>query len=104
MREQTTVAAIWDRLQILETAAAQDLDINKDDSSNPIQIWEAGSSAPTDVLFLTNSYFSVTNVRGRVNMLLPLIVEAAPVIDSSLRLSYISFIKDTVRLNWGNHP
>lgn len=104
MREQTTVAAIWDRLLLLERAAGRDLNINKDTSATPVQRWEPGITAPTDELFLTNTYFAVTNARGRVNMLLPMIIEATPLIDPSLRLSYIQFIQDTVRLNWGNHP
>ena len=104
MREQTTVAAIWDRLLLMERAAGRDLHINKDTSATPVQRWEPGITAPTDELFLTNSYFAITGARGRVNILLPMLVEATPLIDPSLRLAYINFIKETVRLNWGNHP
>jgi peptidoglycan hydrolase-like protein with peptidoglycan-binding domain len=104
MREQTTVAAIWNRMNVLEEALDQDLKIAKDISASPAQRWEAGVTGPSDELFLTDLYFSVSSVRGRVNMLLALAIEATPAIDPALRLSYINFIKETVRLNWGNHP
>ncbi|MEK6300591.1 MAG: DUF4157 domain-containing protein [Acidobacteriota bacterium] len=104
MREQTTVAAIWDRLRLMEQGAEADLTINRDASATPVLRWVTGTRGPSDEVFLTDFYFAIVSPRGRVNLLLPIIVEATPAIDTSLRPSYIRFIQDTVRLNWGNHP
>jgi hypothetical protein len=104
MREQTTVAAIWDRLLLIERALDKDLKITRDTSATPVQRWTPGARGPGDEVFLTNAYFAITSPRGHVNLLLPMVIEATPAIDPSLRLSYITFIQDTVRSNWGNHP
>ncbi|HEX5503430.1 MAG TPA: DUF4157 domain-containing protein [Thermomicrobiales bacterium] len=100
-REQTTVAAIWDRYLRMEAGAGRDLHIEKDTSATPVQRWEPGPGAN---LFLTDAYFALTTPRARVEALLPLIVEATPTVDAGLRPAYITFVKETVRLNWGNHP
>ena len=104
MREQTTVAAIWDRLMLIERVLKGNLNITRDSSATPVQRWEPDAPGPSQNVFLTNVYFAITNVRGRVNMLLPLVIEGTPAIDPSLRQSYIRFIQDTVRENWSNRP
>ena len=48
--------------------------------------------------------FSLTTPRARVEMLLPMIVEATPNISSALHSAYVTFVKETVKRNWGNHP
>lgn len=104
MREQTTVAAIWQRLAVMERAAVQNLQINHDTSASPVQRWEPATNGPSDRLFLTDSYLSLTTPRTRVETLLPMIIEATPLIDSSLRVAYASFIRQTIRRNWSNQP
>lgn len=104
MREQTTVAAIWNRLAIMEAAAGRDLQISKDVSLAPVQRWVPGPRGPSQTLFLTDQYLSLTTPRARVEMLLPMIIEATPAIDTSLRLAYAAFIRRTVRDNWSNQP
>ncbi|PWB55635.1 MAG: hypothetical protein C3F18_05510 [Nitrosomonadales bacterium] len=104
MREQTTVAAIWNRLAIMESAAGRDLQINRDIAPVPWQRWVPGTRGPSQTLFLTDQYLSLTTPRARVEMLLPMIIEATPAIDTSLRPAYARFIRDTVRDNWSNQP
>ncbi len=104
MREQTTVAAIWSRLESMERAAGRDLQINKDLSLTPVQRWVPGVSGPSQALFLTDQYLLLTTPRARVEMLLPMIIEATPAIDVSLRPAYAKYIRDTVRDNWSNQP
>lgn len=104
MREQTTVAAIWNRLAIMEAAAGRDLQISKDVSLTPVQRWVPGVRGPSLALFLTDQYLSLMTPRARVEMLLPMIIEATPAIDTSLRLAYATFIRHTVRDNWSNQP
>jgi hypothetical protein len=104
MRDQTAVAAIRERLLLIERVLNRNLRITRDTSATPVQRWAPGARGPGDEVFLTNAYFAITSPRGHVNLLLPMVVQATPAIDPSLRLSYITFIQDTVRLNWGNHP
>lgn len=104
MREQTTVAAIWNRLAIMEAAAGRDLQISKDVSLTPVQRWVPGVRGPSQALFLADQYLSLTTPRARVEMLLPMIIEATPTIDAALRLAYATFIRNTVRDNWSNQP
>lgn len=104
MREQTTVAAIWNRLAIMEAAAGRDLQISKDVVPVPWQRWVPGARGPSQSLFLTDQYLSLATPRARVEMLLPMIIEATPAIDAALRLAYATFIRNTVRDNWSNQP
>jgi hypothetical protein len=104
MREQTSVAAIWQRLSFMETAAGADLDIRKDLSPTPVQRWVPGPQVPSRQLFLTDQYLSLGTPRARVEMLLPMIIEATPAIESALRNAYATFIRRTVRDNWSNQP
>ena len=104
-REQTMVAGVWDRYRSMSTVASSDLEIEKDTSATPVQRWQpGGGSAPGTKVFLTDAYLTLTTPRARVEMLLPMIVEATPGISSSLRSAYVTFVKETVRLTWGNHP
>ncbi|MFA7316308.1 MAG: DUF4157 domain-containing protein [Sulfuricella sp.] len=104
MREQTTVAAIWNRLAIMEAAAGRDLQIRKDIAPVPWQRWVPGARGPSQALFLTDPYLSLATPRARVEMLLPMIIEATPAIDAALRLAYATFIRNPVRDNWSNQP
>lgn len=104
MREQTTVAAIWNRLDTMERAAGRDLHISKDVSPAPVQRWVPGFPGPSAEIFLTDQYLSLTTARARVEMLLPMIIEATPRIDASLRAAYATFIRNTIRDNWKNQP
>ncbi|MDP3688684.1 MAG: hypothetical protein Q8R64_13945, partial [Sulfurimicrobium sp.] len=82
----------------------RDLQISKDVSLAPVQRWVPVPRGPRQTLFLTDQYLSLTTPRARVEMLLPMIIEATPAIDTSLRLAYAAFIRRTVRDNWSNQP
>lgn len=106
MREQTMVASIWDRFRVMSSVVSGNLTVTKDISSAPVQRWTpGGSQAPGTSLSLTDAYFlTATTPRQRVELLLSMIIAATPIIDTSLRPAYENFVKDTVRLNWNNHP
>jgi hypothetical protein len=105
-REQTMVAAVWDRYRLMRNVASSDLEIEKDTSAAPVQRWQAGAGlAPGTKVFLTDTYLDPSRSRrSRVEMLLPMIVEATPSIDPALRPAYVTFVKETVRRNWDNRP
>jgi Domain of unknown function (DUF4157)/Putative peptidoglycan binding domain/Lysine-specific metallo-endopeptidase len=102
-REQTEVAAIWDRFRQLSAVTDSDLHIEKDTSVPPSQRWEPGATGPSNRVFLTDAYFPLTP-RERVEVLLSMIVEGTPMIDVGLRTAYVNFTETTVRDNWDNEP
>lgn len=106
MREQTMVASVWDRFRVMSFIVGANLTITKDTGAAPVQRWTPGTTlAPGTSLSLTDTYFvTATTPRQRVEMLLSMIIAATPTIDTALRPAYENFVKDTVRLNWSNHP
>jgi len=101
LREQTTVAAILDRILTMRRATRAGLTVEKDTGVSPTERW---SSGPGRSLFLIDTYFTLGNDRSRVERLLPLIIAAHRSISPLLRLAYATFIKDNVRANRGNQP
>lgn len=105
LREQTTVAAILDRILTMRRATRAGLTVEKDTSATPVERW---SNGPGRELYLINSYFLLGNDsahdRDRVERLLPLIIAAHSAISPVLRLAYATYIKDDVRANWNNLP
>ncbi|MGQ0445565.1 MAG: eCIS core domain-containing protein [Beijerinckiaceae bacterium] len=98
--EQTTVAAVLDRLITMERAAAAGLTVEKDTSA-PVAGWAPG---PGRRLLLTGAYFLLTTDRERVENLLPLMIEATLDISGALEPVYETYIKENVRKNRGNKP
>ncbi len=106
-REQSTIAAITDRVKVMRDAAAKSpLTITKDASPAATMHWASGGplSGPDKQLFLTDVYFALTTDRRRVETLLPLIILASSSISAPMRPRYEQFIKDDVRRNWNNLP
>jgi hypothetical protein len=101
MREQTTVAAILDRILTMRLAARAGLTVEKDTRVTPVERW---SSGPGRNLFLVDSYFLLGNDRDRVERLLPLIIAAHGSISAALRTAYAVYIEDNVRANRGDLP
>jgi hypothetical protein len=99
--EQTTVAAVLDRLIRMERATTAGLTIERDTSTAPIARWLSG---PGRHLFLTDAYFLLATDRQRVENLLPLIIKANSQISLALEPVYETYIKENVRLNRGNKP
>lgn len=99
--EQTTVAAVLDRLIPMERAAAAGLTVEKDTNIPPVSWWMPG---PGRHVFLADAYFLFTTDRQRVEHLLPLIIEANSQISSALEADYETYVKENVRKNRGNKP
>jgi hypothetical protein len=99
--EQTTVAAILDRLTPMNDATAAGLTVEKDTSATPVARWAMG---PGRNLFLTDAYFLLTTDRARVEHLLPLILAANVDISTTLEPIYETYIKENVRISRGNKP
>jgi hypothetical protein len=106
VREQTTVAAIRDRLLLMQRASFTGLTIEKDTSGLPMMRWTAGGAlgGPGRELFLTDTYFTFGNDRSRVQTLLPLILRATSSVTFALEPLYETFIRENVRVNRNNQP
>ncbi|MDD1744616.1 MAG: DUF4157 domain-containing protein [Candidatus Methanoperedens sp.] len=99
--EQTTVAAVLDRLIPMQRATAAGLTVEKDTSATPASFWMPG---PGRHVFLANAYFLLTTDRQRVEHLLPLIITANSQISSALEPRYQTYIKENVRENRDDKP
>lgn len=99
--EQTRVAAILDRVSVMEDAAAAGLTVEKDASSAAVDRWAHG---PGRSVFLTGGYFALTTDRARVEYLLPLIIRANPRITLALEPMYETYIKENVINNRDDNP
>lgn len=97
--EQTTVAAVLDRLLPMERATAAGLTVEKDTS--PASLWMPG---PGRHVYLANAYFLLTTDRERVEYLLPLIITANSQISSALEPRYRTYIRENVRENRDDKP
>jgi len=102
-REQTTVAALWDRLRDLERASGRNIDIDRV-ATDAAEEWLPAAGVPGTVLHLGPTFFARTSDRGRVDQMLPLLIRAHPGIDPGFRAAYRAFVRNTVRDNWGNNP
>lgn len=105
-REQTTVAAIRDRLSLLQRATREGLEVEKD-TTPPLRMrWESGGpqGSPGRKVYLIDAYFALSSDRDRVERLLPVIIEAADNIDAALKSKYETFIKQNVRNSRNNQP
>lgn len=105
-REKTTVAAIRDRLSLMQDAAHEGLEVEKD-TTPPLKMrWESGGprGAPGRKVYLIDAYFNLTNDRDRVEELLPLLIDAADNIEATLEPKYETFIKENVRNSRNNRP
>ncbi len=101
MQEQTMVAAVLDRVLLMERATAAGLTVEKDTSAMPTARWDAG---PGRHVFLTDAYFLLLSDRRRVEFLLPLIIRANTAISSALEPVYETYIKNNVIVSRGNRP
>jgi len=99
--EQTLVAAIFNRFQVMKDALTPGLRVEKDTSASANSRWLPG---PGRTLFLEQSYFGINNDRARVETLLPLLLRAMTSIASSMEVKYETLTKAIVQLHWGNHP
>jgi hypothetical protein len=99
--EQTTVAAVLDRLLPMERATAAGLTVEKDTSATPSSFWMPG---PGRHVYLADAYFLLTTDRQRVEYLLPLIITANSQISSALESVYQTYIKENVRENRDDKP
>jgi hypothetical protein len=99
--EQTMVAAILDRVLLMENAARAGLTVEKDTSATPVARWSLG---PGRHLFLTDAYFLLPTDRRRVEFLLTLIIRANTAISSALEPVYETYIKNNVTVSRGNNP
>lgn len=99
--EQTTVAAILDRVALMESAAAAGLTAEKDTSATPADRWAPG---PGRSVMLTGGYFSLTTDRERVEYLLPLIIKANLRISTLLEPMYQTYIQENVINNRADKP
>ena len=112
LREQTTVAAILDRLRVMKKATRRDASdpffIAKDDSAGATMSWASGGplSGPGRALTLTPVYFALTTDRRRVETMLPLIIAASTSISSAMGLMYERYIIEDIRRSptWKNQP
>ena len=98
--EQSTVAAIVNRLLTMNIVTEPGLNIKKDTSNSPRSRWSPG---PGRIVFLEGAYFLLTKDRTRVESMLPLLLEAMPDIESSMRIKYENLVKSIVQEN-GNPP
>ena len=112
LREQTTVAAVLDRLRVMLRATRSNADdpffYTKDDSAGATMSWASGGplSGPGRELTLTPVYFALTTDRRRVETLLPLIIAATSSISAVMRPRYERYIKEDIRRSpsWLNEP
>ena len=102
-REQTEVAAIRDRILVMERASRARLTVT---GAALRMEWATGGpfGGPGRRVFLADAYFLLSSDRQRVETLLPVIIAASSSIDASRRRSYRRFIRDNVRRNRGNVP
>ncbi len=99
--EQTTVAAIEDRILLMDEATAAGITVEKDTSAPPASLWMPG---PGRHVWLADAYFLLATDRERVEFLLPLILEANSKISPVLEPVYETYIKQNVITNRGNRP
>ncbi len=99
--EQTTVAAILDRLISMERATRPGLGVEKDTTTSLNSRWSPG---PGRKVTFDNNYFLLSLDRTRVETILPLLIEATTAIDSSMRLKYGNLIKAIIAQKHNDQP
>jgi outer membrane protein OmpA-like peptidoglycan-associated protein len=102
--EQQIFAAIGDRYRSMILVSEKPLELDKDSASSAATKWEKGSGRPGKKVTFAKDYLALTTNRARVEKLLPLIIQATPIIASSLHGAYESFVKLTVKETWEDKP